>query len=175
MRAPATSLTRAIALPALLLCAAACTGSDAAPAVRRDAGDSVVGTWRVVRYWERGGDSTARRFPFGESPQGYIVYDRTGHVFVHVRRPLPPPPHGASVESASAGELREILSSYAGSFGTYGENRAAGLITHRIEGEVPPLSGTLERVTPFRIDGDTLTIGAGTARQWVLVRVPARP
>ncbi|MGH9886222.1 MAG: hypothetical protein ACREBE_11880, partial [bacterium] len=41
---------------------------------------SLVGTWRAAAYVSaRAGEPP--RYPFGQSPNAYLVYDATGHVF----------------------------------------------------------------------------------------------
>jgi len=46
---------------------------------------SIVGTWKVVKYEDRGADGTISH-PYGENPIGYFVYDATGRLSVHIMR-----------------------------------------------------------------------------------------
>lgn len=67
------------------------------------------------------------------------------------------------------------MTQHAASFGTYSVDTAARIVTHTVEGELPPAPGTLERATPYALGGDTLRLGGGTDCRWTLVRVAPRP
>ena len=51
----------------------------------RQSPTSIVGTWKVVKYEDQGADGTIS-YPYGEHPDGYFVYDATGHLSVHIMR-----------------------------------------------------------------------------------------
>ncbi|MGA7634652.1 MAG: lipocalin-like domain-containing protein, partial [Terriglobales bacterium] len=55
--------------------------------------DALIGTWRVVEFADLDKDGKWQH-RFGEHPQGYIVYDATGHVHVQIMKvpPLAPFP-----------------------------------------------------------------------------------
>ena len=68
-------------------------------------------------------------------------------------------------------ELTRILRSFRAYFGTFSIDTIAGLVTHRIEGEMLPQRGPIEVATPFRIRGDSLVLGADSLERWLFVRV----
>lgn len=133
----------------LLLLGSGCTTRISRPPTA----SNLVGTWRLLELsdWDSSGRLTQA---YGARPRGYLIYTATGQVSVHL----------ASGDSASA--------PYHGYFGTYTVDAQRGVVTHRIEG------GTLGRDSgggdpdrPFRISGDTLTLGEGRTWRRVFVRV----
>ena len=120
---------------------------------------ALVGTWRFVEITDV--DSTGATIHYlDDKPCGYIIYTVTGHVSVHIARCQTP--------EMSAPEL---AATYSGYFGTYTVNEARGLVTHQVEGgSAPEYIGTPQR-RPFKITGDTLTLGDGQTWKRVLVRV----
>jgi hypothetical protein len=100
------------------------------------------------------------------------VYDATGHVLWQVQgadardsllvRRWPDVPDSI---------LRLMLRGFHAYFGTYTVDSLARVVTHRIEGEFLPRSGSVEVATPFRITGDTLRLGSDSSEHWVFVRV----
>ena len=120
---------------------------------------SLVGTWRFIEITDM--DSTGAPIHyFGDKPCGYIIYTATGQVSVHIAQCQTPdtsPP--------------ELAATYNGYFGTYTVNEARGLVTHQVEGgSAPDYIGTPQQ-RPFKVKGDTLTMGDGQTWKRVLVRV----
>ena len=149
---------------------AACSKSGTPSALASDR--PLLGTWRAVEYVDPREHDVARAFPFGRRPVAYLVYDRTGHVFFQAV-------HGLAADAdvrgrwrgADSASLNHLLSDAAAYFGTYAVDYARGTVVHRIEGEIPPNSGTTEIATPFRIDGDTLVLGQDSVRHWRFIRI----
>jgi hypothetical protein len=155
-------------LLAFLALPGACTapGDQQAPVVV--VADSLVGTWRVIAHLQPSGNDGSPSNVF----RGYLVYDRTGHVFVQLMR------RGAA-DSLSVRRwfdmpdsiLKGMVGGFRAYFGTYRVDDAARMVTHRIEGEFLPRRGEAEVATPFGLRGDTLTLGADSSERWLFVRV----
>jgi hypothetical protein len=142
-----------------------CSRADAGPQPSGSAKSHLVGTWRAVEY-TRGPDD-ARTYPFGRPPRGYIVYDATGHVFFQVASAgQSAPPRDKGWNQADTAALHQMLRSASAYFGTYSVDASRGTVTHRIEGEIPPLRSATEVATPFEIRGDTLALSS-----WLFLRV----
>ena len=120
---------------------------------------SLVGTWRFIEITDV--DSTGATIQYyGDRPCGYIIYTATGQVSVHVARCQTP-------DMAPT----ELAATYNGYFGTYTVNEARGMVTHQVEGgSAPDYIGTPQQ-RPFKVTGDTLTLGDGKSWKRVLVRV----
>lgn len=135
---------------------------------------SIVGTWKVVRYEDRGADGTVS-YPYGENPAGYFVYDATGHLSVHIMRtPALASFPGMREGSADGASYREAFLAYAAYFGTYSVDAAKGTVTHHVEGSLRPDYTGTDQVRPFRIEGDRLIIEIRQDQQYLrreLIRV----
>lgn len=166
---------RVIPFLALSAATAACgpTGSSAQSAIAR--GPSLVGTWRAADYINPDGKDSAARYPLGRPLRGYLVYDSTGHVFFQMVRGLVAAPEARGKwHSADSATLNTLLSGAAAYFGTYEADYGSGRVVHRIEGEIPPNTGTSEVATPFHLRGDSLQLGRGSSAHWTFVRVRRR-
>ena len=128
---------------ATLLAALSCKKSEGR--TRRANSNGLVGTWRALE---------------------------TGHVFFQAVSGL-----AASREArgqwfgADSSALRALLASAAAYFGTYVASPQNGTVIHRIEGEIPPNSGTTEIATPYELRGDTLILGHDSTAHWKFLRV----
>jgi hypothetical protein len=131
-----------------------------------------VGTWRALEFVNPRADDAGHRWPLGRSPRAYLVYDGTGHVFFQTVNGVAASPeargHWSAADSAA---LRDLLGSASAYFGTYVVDPGTGSVIHRIEGEIPPNSGTTEIATPYRLQGDTLVLGADSSVHWTFLRV----
>ena len=137
----------------------------------------LVGTWRLVEFWDR--DSLAAPFVYryGERPTGYFTYDATGHVSIQIMRgPDPFRADSARGESwflkASPDELRRAVQDYRAYFGTYTVDAAHGIVTHHVEGDSRGLYTGSRQERRYRLVGDSLIIGNETTNRRVLLRVP---
>src|SRR5262245_13196520 len=131
------------------------------------------GTWRAVEYIEypRATDGAAR-WPLGRHPLAYLVYDATGHVFFQsVTGQTASPDARGKWYNADSTALHELLAGAHAYFGTYHVTAAAGTVSHRIEGEIPPNIGTTEIASPYRLNHDTLVLGRDSSAHWTFIRV----
>jgi len=138
-------------------------------------GASLVGTWRAADFLDPTASDSATRYPLGRPLRGYLVYDTTGHVFFQMVRGLiaSPEVRGKWARADSA-TLKALLGGAAAYFGTYQVDYATARVAHRIEGEIPPNTGTTEIATPFHLHGDSLQLGRDSSAHWIFIRVRAR-
>ena len=156
-------------LPLVLLVAC---GRAPPPAATQTAVDSLLGTWRVIRFTARATRDTTATFPFGLDPHGYLVYDGTGHVFFQAFRPTAMDSLArARGHRAPDAVMIQLRDGFIAHFGTYTVDPTQRTVTHHIEGEMPLHGGTFEVATPFRLEGDTLVLGSDRLRSWAFLRV----
>ncbi|MES2523746.1 MAG: lipocalin-like domain-containing protein [Gemmatimonadota bacterium] len=149
----------------------ACTPPAPLP-VTGTARDSLLGTWRIVRYAVASADSTGDAFPIGNRPMGYLVYDATGHVFFQaLRRSAMDSLRTGASRNAPKAQLYDLTNGFTAYFGTFVVDSIDHTVRHRIEGELPPRSSTMERANYFRISNDSLLLGTDSLRAWRFVRV----
>lgn len=157
------------ALAALaILCSSACALRQAAAPTAPD----VVGTWRLVEFWDRDAPDQPQRFPFGEHPLGYFVYDASGNVFIQIaRNPQPARLSPEDLRKATQEELRSTLEGYVAYFGTYTIDSGKGVIVHHVTADVRREYTGTDQKRPFRLSGGELLIGDGKTWLRRLVRV----
>ena len=155
----------------LLVLVAAC-GPAALQDTTRGPADSLQGTWRIARFTTRSLADTLRTFPFGLAPRGYLVYDATGHVFFQAIRSTAIDSLRRGLErDAPQAALFELTAGFMAHFGTYAVDTVRRTVTHIVEGELPPRSGSFEVATPFRLTADSLILGSDSLQAWHFVRV----
>ena len=137
---------------------------------------SLVGTWRLVEFWDRATPTSPISYRYGRNPTGYFTYDVTGHVSIHIMR-------GPDLfrvdtargeqwfEKATPDELRLAVDGYRAYFGTYTVDAANGVVVHHVDGDSRGLYTGTDQRRKYRLNGDTLMIGDGTTSHRVLVRV----
>lgn len=157
--------------------ASACAGGKSSapqPSSSAAAGQlhqQLIGTWRLERFedWDSTGAVTRA---FGDRPAGYVVYDPTGHVSVHIMRTPPVPPFASGDNSrGTAEEVRAAYDAYVAYFGTYTVDEARSTVTHQVEGSLWPSYTGTSQTRPFRISGDTLLLGVPGQWERELIRV----
>ena len=130
------------------------------------------GTWRAIEYINPRATDSAGRWPLGRQPLAYLVYDPTGHVFFQaVAGQTASPDARGKWYNADSAALHELLAGAHAYFGTYHVSAAAGTVSHRIEGEIPPNQGTTEIAAPYRLNYDTLVLGRDSSAHWTFLRV----
>jgi hypothetical protein len=161
-------------LVGVISCRSASTAATSTP-VAGDA-SALIGTWRLVEFWDRDSASAPKFYRYGEKPTGYFVYDPTGHVSIQIETGPTPPlirqERGENwFESASAEELRTTVRSFRAYFGTYTVDRQHGLVIHQVEGDSRAFYTGTPQPRRFRLVGDSLIIGNETTARRVLLRV----
>ncbi|MBX9400907.1 lipocalin-like domain-containing protein [Lysobacter sp. BMK333-48F3] len=138
---------------ALALCplpfAAVAAGVDA---------DALVGTWKVETIADTDASGKVTH-PYGERPEGYIVYDPTGRLHVQVMR-TPATPRFASGDDAKGtdAEVRAAYDGYVAYFGRYRVDAERSTVVHQVVGSLMPSYTGTDQPRPFKLDGDVLTI-----------------
>ena len=120
--------------------------------------DSFVGTWRLVS-WEQADASGEAIYPYGEVPEGQLVYTSEGQMSAHLMNP------GASLADATASGAEEIIGQamrgYFAYYGTYTVDASAGTVTHRVRGSLAPTWIGTDQVRAFEfLDGNRLQLSA---------------
>jgi hypothetical protein len=100
-----------------------------------------------------------------------LVYDQTGHVFLHVARDSVSVEVRRKWQLADSAFLLQLLRGTEAYVGTFRINYASSIVAHQIEVETPPNLGVTEVATPFRLSGDTLRLGRDSFPNWTFLRV----
>jgi hypothetical protein len=157
---------------------AACP-STLRPQAPAESGAGIIGTWRLVEYWNRQTPQAPLTHRYGEHPCGYIIYTASGHVAVQIARgPVLgnlPPDSARDRRPTNPLEAAEMLQRYVSYFGTYEIDTARGVVVHHVEADNLRAYTRQDEERPFRLRGDTLVLGDGSTWGRALVREPAGP
>jgi hypothetical protein len=117
----------------------------------------LIGTWRLIRFENtpKGGTMT---HPYGEHPRGYFIYDRTGHLSIHITKYPPPPPFNAGENKATDAEKIAAFDANVAYFGTYRVDKVKHVLHHQVEGALDSTYTDTDQLRPYRLIGDTLII-----------------
>ena len=92
------------------------------------AGDSVVGSWRLVSWVQEDVESKAVQTVFGDNPVGVITYTSDGHMSVFIANPERRPAAGLVATDAEAANLYRTMVAYSGTYTVAGNK-----VTHKVE------------------------------------------
>jgi hypothetical protein len=109
-------------LAALIVVAIAAVWSAA------QAGDSVVGSWRLLSWVQEDVESKAVQTVFGDNPVGVITYTSDSHMSVFIANPKRRPAGGPLPTDAEAADLYRTMIAYSGTYSIDGNK-----VTHKVE------------------------------------------
>lgn len=96
--------------------------------------------------------------PYGEAPQGMLIYDASGYMSVVLMRPGRPKFLGGDPLSGTAEELKEAFEGFDAYSGRYEVDLEKGIVTHHLEAcRFPNWEGT-DQVRYFELSGDRLVL-----------------
>jgi Lipocalin-like domain len=152
---------RSMMRAALLLSSIAVAQTAKAPAPN-PAFRPFVGTWRLVSSVEVLPDGTARPYGFGPHPQGYLMYDATGHVCAQVVNP--DRPQWIDPEHPTPQEVKTAFDGFAGYCGTFTVDEKSHTAAHIPEVSFDP--NLVAQPTPrsYRFESNKL-IYSGTEKR----------
>jgi len=132
-------------------------GSADVVLVRVGAQSGLVGAWRLVSYEDKppAGPSL---FPFGQRPNGLLLYDTAGRMSIQIMK-VPHPKVASGDDSLVTPEEKQALyDAYVAYFGTYSVDVARGVVVHHVEGDLADVYVGQDQERPFVLQGDTLTL-----------------
>jgi hypothetical protein len=137
----------------------ACQGAATNDAAQSD----LVGAWGLVswRVTSSGGETT---YPFGETPEGQIIYSATGQMSAQLMYP------GAGIGDLSGLDQTEAILRVSRTFfayyGTYSVDPIARTVTHHVQGSLRPSWVGTDQLRGFELLDDdrmALTVVLGDA------------
>ena len=151
---------------------AAC--SHAPVPAAEDPASRLVGAWRIVLFEDI--DDGRKSYPFGEKPDGYLVYTADGHMAAVVTDPAVPScvpsaiAPSSKVSACTHQQMERLLERSIAYWGTYSVDASRGVVVHHVERDLTSgLAGT-DQPRPFRLEGDRLIIGDGKSWKRVFER-----
>lgn len=143
-------------------------GTGTATAGSTDVRDQLIGSWSLVSRETRRADGTVAVDPgLAATPNGVLIYDRSGHVAAQLSR------RGRTVEMlaeecAKAQQVKgtddtaQTILGYDAYFGTYTVDEKEGTVVHHLDSALFPGDIGKSILRHFSIAGDQLTIRFST-------------
>src|SRR5262245_46157623 len=156
-------MNRRVAISALSLAPLAAAQTKRSPARLK-----FLGVWRLVSCESRDKSDGEVRYPYGTNPIGRITYDEAGRMSAQLMRAgrrlvggSPRDGSAAAIRTASAEDLREILTGFNSYFGTFDVDEAAGIVIHHVQACLIPswVGSDLQRTYEFT-GADQMTLTA---------------
>jgi hypothetical protein len=97
--------------------------------------DAIVGPWKLVE-WVVTDPSGEKSYPYGESPEGLLIYTADGQMSVQLMNPKT---HLSQQDSGDQSDsLEGLVTGYFAYYGTYSIDEKSKTITHKISGCLAP-------------------------------------
>ena len=120
---------------------------------------ALIGKWTLISC--EGKTTSGKTFyPYGENPQGSIIYNEQGHMSAHLMRGDRPSLNAETFRDITADELAEAFKGYFAYYGTYTLQENEGTVTHDVEGALHPNWVGSTQVRSFKFEGDHLVLQA---------------
>ena len=113
--------------------------------------EMLLGTWKLVScvgYWSDGRVT----YPYGENPEGLLVYDSGGHFSGQIQGQGRPLFESGNLLKGAPEEIKAAFEGYVAYYGTYEVNEEAASLTHHVQGSLFPnwVGNTQTRLYEFK-------------------------
>jgi hypothetical protein len=131
-----------------------------------------IGVWKLISGESKDEITGEVRYPWGTKPIGRLAYDESGRVFAQLMNPGRRSVGGmanrgaaAAIATASAEDMREMLTGFNAYFGTFDVDEPARTVIHHLESAlIPSWVGTDQR-RKYEFSGGNRLIMLNTASQ----------
>jgi hypothetical protein len=124
---------------ASLAVASICFAQGAPKAPRGQVAKMIVGTWRMVGAETRVVDGSGpTTMPRGKKPEGFIIYDTNGRMWVQIMNSEETRPPRKGEGAMNEKEQAQAYASYTAYYGRYTIDENDQSVTHHVEGSVNP-------------------------------------
>ena len=137
-----------------------------------------IGVWKLVSGVAKHDVTGVVRYPWGEKPVGRLSYDEVGRVFAQLMNPNRRSVGGAAnsgsasaIGSASAEEMREMLTGFNAYFGTFDIDEPSKTVIHHVQSAlIPSWVGTDQRRQyEFSAKGELIILNTASQEAYRLV------
>jgi hypothetical protein len=111
----------------------------------------IVGAWRLVS-WHLTDAEGEITYPYGESPQGQIIYTETGEMSAQLMHPGAELGDLSGLDSVTA--LNRIAEAFFAYYGSYTLDTALSIVTHHVRGSLAPTWVGTDQVREFEFLGN---------------------
>jgi hypothetical protein len=137
-----------------------------------------IGVWKLVSGVAKHEVTGAIRYPWGRNPVGRLSYDEAGRVFAQLMNPDRRSVGGAAnrgaasaIESASAEEMREMLTGFNAYFGTFEIDEQSKTVIHHLQSALIPswVGSNQRRQYEFSSKGELVILNTASQEAYRLV------
>ncbi|MDH5378753.1 MAG: lipocalin-like domain-containing protein [Gammaproteobacteria bacterium] len=118
---------------------------------------ALLGAWRLRAFYIESAQGQ-RSYPFGESPQGLLVYTDTGMMSAQLMRDNRPMVESGDHQVATQQEMEENFRGCVSYFGSYELHVESGFVLHHVEKSLFPNWEGVAQKRFFELTGDQLRI-----------------
>jgi len=113
--------------------------------------DAFIGTWRLLSTEFRAEDGSPVASPYGDEPQGILMYDVAGNMAAQLSQGKRTPFSVNDRKSGNDAETRAAFESYQAYYGTYRVDEQEGVVIHTVTQALLPnwVSGEQRRQYQF--------------------------
>jgi len=131
-----------------------------------------IGVWKLISGESKDEVTGEVRYPWGTKPVGRLTYDDAGRVFAQLMNPgrraiggMANRGAAAAIETASAEDMREMLTGFNAYFGTFDVDEPNRTVIHHLQSAlIPSWVGTDQR-RKYEFSGSNQLIMLNTASQ----------
>ena len=122
--------------------------------------DALIGAWRLHSFAFVRVEDGVEAFPFGERPQGLLIYSDAGRMSVHIQRRGRLVAHTDDWTQITLAEAETAFTGYNGYAGGFEVDEERGVVVHSLElASFPNFEGT-QQTRGYDLDGEWLTLRA---------------
>lgn len=145
----------------------------ASKAARADDAAQLVGSWKLVSYEDRDASGTLV-YPYGRAPEGFLVYDATGHMAVQMMKTPPPDVASDDWDRFTTREKVALFDGYVAYFGRFEVDSTRKVVTHLPSADLSRLYIGKREERHYQLIADRLVLSetwVQSGKQWSGVRV----
>ena len=149
-----------------------------APFAHASARKKFIGVWKLISGESKDEVTGEVRYPWGTKPVGRLAYDEAGRVFAQLMNPGRRSVGGmanrgaaAAIETASAEDMREMLTGFNAYFGTFDVDQSAGTVIHHLQSALIPswVGSDQRRGYQFSAAGELIMLNTASRADYRLV------
>jgi hypothetical protein len=117
--------------------------------------DELIGSWKLL-IWQQIAADGSKSYPFGEDPEGLLIYAPDGYMAVQmltVNRPQ------LQTTSATGGSIEERAAAYSSCLAYFGKYQVVdGVVIHSVAASLFPNWSNTEQHRPYTLEDNRLTL-----------------
>ena len=117
--------------------------------------DTLLGMW-ILKSWTLTTETNEKVYPFGENPEGALIYLPNGYMSVHLSEHDRTKFNSDDISQATADEFETIMQTYYSYYGRYEVH--ADCVIHFIESCINPNWNGITKTRYYQINNDRLTL-----------------